>query len=134
MLSYLSKLVNWAKRNADDIFLTAGIVLVALVSFGIGQLVSFSGNNSAIIIQQPVDFPANSSAAAEQSLPKSEIKTTGQKTFVGSVNSNKYHWPSCPSAKKIAPQNQIWFDSEEMAQAAGYVRCANFDQYAPIAR
>jgi micrococcal nuclease len=43
--------------------------------------------------------------------------------FVGSTKSDKYHYPSCRWAKKILPENQIWFASSEEARAAGYVPC-----------
>jgi len=135
MLSYFKKLVNWVKKNINDILLTAGIVLVALVSFGTGQLFSSLKDSRPIIIQEP----AGPSASIQQSIPnikenvnKEKVNKAEQGMFIGSINSNKYHWPNCPSAKKIAPQNQIWFNSEKEARAAGYVRCANFDQYAPI--
>ncbi|MFH1461043.1 MAG: hypothetical protein ABIF84_01315 [Patescibacteria group bacterium] len=131
MLSYFKKIVNWAKENTGDLTLAVGVILVALVSFGAGQLFSFSGNNQPIIIWEPVISPTDSSASIEQSLPKSDIKTTEQGMLVGSVNSNKYHWPNCPAAKKISRQNQIWFNSEKEAQTAGYARCANFNKYAP---
>ncbi|MHC1630688.1 MAG: sunset domain-containing protein [Methanotrichaceae archaeon] len=49
--------------------------------------------------------------------------TTVVKKYVGSVNSNKYHNPGCRWAKKIKPDNQIWFSSSEEARAAGYVPC-----------
>jgi len=49
--------------------------------------------------------------------------TTSEKKFVGSVNSNKYHLPSCEWAQKISPSNEIWFSSAEEAQAKGYVPC-----------
>jgi len=140
MLSYFNKLVNWAKKNLNDILLTAGVVLMALAGFGAGQLFSFFPNNQPIIIQQPavspVDFvnfvnSANSSALTQPSAVKSEEEPTAQKMLVGSINSNKYHWPDCPSAKKIAPQNQIWFNSEDEAKKAGYVACGNFRKYQP---
>lgn len=44
-------------------------------------------------------------------------------TYVGSVDSNKYHIPSCRYAKAILPKNEIWFDSSAQAQAAGYSAC-----------
>ncbi len=47
--------------------------------------------------------------------------TDGQ--FVGSLESDKYHYPSCRWAKKILPENEIWFSSSEEARAAGYVPC-----------
>lgn len=40
--------------------------------------------------------------------------------FVGSKNSDKYHFPDCPSAKRIKAENQVWFATREEAEAAGY--------------
>lgn len=40
--------------------------------------------------------------------------------FVGSVNSNLFHDPSCSSSKRIKDTNQIWFESVEDAQQSGY--------------
>jgi micrococcal nuclease len=43
--------------------------------------------------------------------------------YVGSIKSNKYHYPWCSAAKKILPENLIWFDSAADAQSQGYVPC-----------
>jgi hypothetical protein len=43
--------------------------------------------------------------------------------YVGSKNSNKYHYPTCKSAQKIKPENLVTFNSAKDAQAAGYVPC-----------
>jgi len=43
--------------------------------------------------------------------------------FVGSLESDKYHYPSCRWADKILPENAIWFSSSEEARSAGYVPC-----------
>jgi micrococcal nuclease len=59
-------------------------------------------------------------------VPAPELTTTATAAwgrFVGSLESDKYHYPSCRWAKKILPQNQIWFASSEEAWAAGYVPC-----------
>jgi len=52
---------------------------------------------------------------------KKEVPQEGQ--FVGSKNSNKYHLPSCRFAKKIKPENQVWFSSKEEAESKGYKPC-----------
>ena len=119
----LSHLKQFVKEHQSDITLTIGIILVALISFGAGRLTVPQSNKEPIIIEGPT-------ASVEQSLTiEEEEEATEQGKFVGSVNSNKYHWPDCPWAKKIAPQNQIWFSSESEAQAAGYVRCGSFERY-----
>jgi len=125
MLSYFKEIV---KKNESDILLTITIVLVALVSFGAGLLIDFSEDNQSIIIQQPT---ASITGTCESASASAKAMADEEWIFVGSVNSNKYHWPNCPSAKKIAEQNQIWFNSEEEAQSAGYIRCSNFEKYTP---
>ena len=54
------------------------------------------------------------------------VETTSPKSsgaYVGSVDSDKYHNPSCRFAKEILPENEIWFDSIEDAQNSGYSPC-----------
>jgi hypothetical protein len=46
-----------------------------------------------------------------------------EKVFVGSIKSDKYHYPSCGSAKNIHPENEIWFSGSADARAHGYVPC-----------
>jgi len=122
----LSHFKNFVKERESDITLTIGIILIALISFGTGRLTTPQINKEPIIIEGPT-------ASIEQSLSeKINKETTEQGKFVGSINSNKYHWPDCPWAKKIASQNQIWFSSEVEAQSTGHVRCNGFEKYAPI--
>jgi micrococcal nuclease len=52
-----------------------------------------------------------------------EEEDAGDGQFVGSVNSDVYHYPTCSSAKQISPGNKIWFDSVEDAKAHGYRAC-----------
>jgi len=60
-------------------------------------------------------------ASEEEPCESTSPATRGQ--FVGSLESDKYHYPSCRWAKKILPENEIWFSSSEEARAAGYVPC-----------
>jgi len=48
---------------------------------------------------------------------------TTEGLYVGSINSNKYHYPSCRYAQQIYPENEIWFSSAAEAQARGYIPC-----------
>lgn len=43
--------------------------------------------------------------------------------FVGSVNSDVYHYPWCLWAQQIYPENEIWFSSVADAKAHGYRPC-----------
>lgn len=57
---------------------------------------------------------------SDSSSPTS-VKTEGK--YVGSLESDKYHYPTCRHAKNIASENEIWFDTVEEAQSLGYVPC-----------
>lgn len=48
---------------------------------------------------------------------------SGERVFVGSIKSDKYHYPWCSAAQRIKPENEIWFSSSEDARAHGYVPC-----------
>ena len=43
--------------------------------------------------------------------------------YVGSKNSNKYHYPDCKWAKKISAKNLVTFKTAEEAVKARYVPC-----------
>lgn len=117
--------MNFVKGRQAEISWHMSIVLIALISFGAGWLLAARPNNQPIIIQEPSYAPkaqiASSSPLIQNDMSKNKL--------VGSINSNIYHHPDCPWAKKISPTNQIWFDSEEEARKAGYVRCEKFNQY-----
>lgn len=53
--------------------------------------------------------------------PAPAVTTEGK--YVGSIKSDKYHYPSCRYAQQIAPGNLRWFHDAAEAQAAGYVPC-----------
>ncbi len=60
---------------------------------------------------------------AVQAAAQQQDYTKSGTGLVGSVESDKYHYPSCRWAKKIKPENEIWFSSEEDARAQGYTAC-----------
>ena len=49
--------------------------------------------------------------------------STAQQTYIGNVNSKKFHLPTCPNLP--AEKNQILFSSYEEATAAGYTPCSS---------
>lgn len=62
---------------------------------------------------------AGVSASSEpQPTTANQPKTSGQ--YVASKNSDLYHHLDCPSWQRIKPENQVWFDSPEQAEAAGF--------------
>jgi len=55
--------------------------------------------------------------------PENNNNDNGKGKFVGSINSDKYHRSGCRWAENIEPENEIWFDTAEEAQKAGYKPC-----------
>jgi hypothetical protein len=47
--------------------------------------------------------------AVNKTVPAGNLTVPAGMMFVGSIKSNKYHYPSCSGAKQIKPENQIWF-------------------------
>lgn len=52
-----------------------------------------------------------------------ETEQPKQLNYVGSVKSDKYHYPDCRWAQNIKPENEIWFSSTEEAEEQGYAPC-----------
>ena len=77
-----------------------------------------SSGSAPAVVTPPASTPAT------QPEPEPAPAPTEQKTgYVGSIDSDKYHSPGCRWAKKILPENEIWFATKEDAVAAGYSPC-----------
>lgn len=65
--------------------------------------------------EKPEDKPADSTTS----------NTVGHSSgsYIASLDSDKYHKPSCRYAKKITAENVTWFVSEEEAMSVGYSPC-----------
>jgi len=59
--------------------------------------------------------------------PRIENATTSQAivapTYIGSVTSNKYHYPDCKWGKQILPEKVLKFNSVKEPQDKGYIQC-----------
>lgn len=97
---------------------------------------SFGDSTASDIVPAAPDAPIEASEPNEQPVseaiasPATEpvVETTSPKSsgvYVGSIDSDKYHVPRCRFAKEILPENEIWFDSAEDAQASGYSPCGS---------
>jgi|SRR3989344_8775705 len=107
------------RKYFDKLFLSIIIILVAVLSFGIGRL-SVAGNREAIKIEY------DPSLSLENSLKtvNSKIKNSTQ-SVVTSKNGSKYHYSHCAGAKQIKEENKLVFASASAAEAAGYALASN---------
>ena len=81
-----------------------------------------------LALSAPASETHSGGAAIDVQSPSSqnaqnEVTKAPEYVFVGSIKSDKYHYPSCNAAKKIKPENEIWFTSSADARAHGYVPC-----------
>ncbi|MFA5830343.1 MAG: hypothetical protein WC878_00775 [Candidatus Paceibacterota bacterium] len=110
------------EKNA---FLTAFVIVTAIISFGLGRWSGLETVNKNI----EIEFPQGQEASAylgvfATTTPKAPIvKTSG--IYVASKNGTKYYLPSCGSANRISQKNKIWFDTKTEAEEAGYEPAAN---------
>ncbi len=106
-------------------FWSVFVVLVAIISFGLGRssgLETVQGNTV-------IEFPKGQEAGAfigtfATTTPKAlPVKTSG--IYLASKNGTKYYLPTCASSNRISAANKIWFDSKLEAENAGYTPAAN---------
>jgi micrococcal nuclease len=71
--------------------------------------------------EQPIEEQPVEEEPVEEEQPIEEEPQQGQ--YCGSINSDVYHYPSCGSAKRINPENLIWFIDENDAKSEGYRPC-----------
>jgi hypothetical protein len=138
-LTWYGRLGDWAKQNQGDFAVVAGFLLVALISFGIGYLTAPGMAKNQLIIENPqADISetaaGNVGGTGDGALVSGQAalkQTNGKGLIVASKNSKIYHWPWEAAAKKIKPENEVWFASEAEAQASGRSRSADFAKLAP---
>lgn len=114
----------------DGFFTSLLVLLVGLVSFGLGRLsvqdiggsmvAEGDGGGGVVVSTFPV---AEISPASVVKASESPAQTAI--AVVASKSGKKYHLPDCPGAKQIKPANLIRFESIDLARAAGYTPASN---------
>ena len=119
----IPKLIKFCKDNEKDLFLTAVIILVATISFGLGRLSKIREEKTPITIEN-----VGTSTEIIANTPNSQRATLtvdANKIFVASRNGKKYYYAWCDSAKVIKETNRVWFSTEDEAKKSGYEPAAN---------
>ena len=98
--------------------LLIAVILLSSVGLVIGDQLSHTVNTN--YLTQSIQSDQSKAAG---NLTSADNHASEEKVFVGSIKSNKYHYPYCEWAKKIKPSNEIWFSSSADAVAHGYVPC-----------
>lgn len=97
-----------------DILYLFIIIGVGICSFFLGKLSNINevkGVNVNRGIIEQIDISNN------KNTENTEIKG---KNFVASKNGKMYYSLGCSGAKRIKPENEIWFSTKEEAEKSGY--------------
>ena len=83
-------------------------------------------NGDIVITTDGQSYNVNNSITPFRFEPAPTVPVTSEPVsgvFVGSIKSDKYHYPDCRYAESMVPENQIWFDSVQDAKNQGYSPC-----------
>lgn len=121
---------DWVKRYGNDLFILACIILIAIIGYNLGRITALQKTpikitRGADIFQAGESNPKRKTWAGETSKPKPVHPDDPRVVASKSSSSKKYHFTWCSGAKKIKPENQVWFDTAQAAQAAGYTLAGN---------
>jgi len=131
------KIKSYFLKNEKDFFIVSIIIIISLISFGLGRLYQIEISREPLMIEW-YDLDENQSNNLPVFLKENETKgesgsisnignqiSDNEAKLVASKNGGRYHYPWCPSAKTIKPENLVTFNSIQEARAAGYTPAAN---------
>jgi len=103
--------------GSERTFLAVLMCLIGVFSYQLGQssIETAKGEGSGQQNQAGIIF----TDAPEMQLPQTAVRV------VASSGGTKYHRLDCSGADSIQEDNKIYFDSIDLAQAAGYTPAAN---------
>lgn len=104
---YFSKIKLFLEGALGEWGLLALVLLVGIISFGLGRFSAFEDVKPLVSITQ----------AGNETKPQGMYMGG---LYVASRTGSVYYYPWCSGASNIAPLNQRWFKSAQEAQEAGY--------------
>jgi micrococcal nuclease len=93
-----------------------------LVRLGYAQVVTYPPDVKYQDLFLQLQKEAREEGRGLWAIQPSQIPATSGE-YIGSIKSDKYHYPSCRYVSQINPENLIEFSSATEAQAMGYVPC-----------
>lgn len=135
-------LIGKIKLYSDQVFLVSVIMLVSIISFGLGRL-SAKYQTAELDVQSTLvntadldkiaTGPSLKSVVQKNTSPTNENREvtasnsirTGNKKIVGNKNSKIYHYEDCPGALKMKEESRVFFISALEAKTAGFRPAGN---------
>jgi deoxyribonuclease-1 len=124
-MNILAKILNQVKLYQKEVFLGLCIVLISIISFNLGRINSLQKTplkitGEANVYQATVGNSITNNKKNTPALPK-DLRVVASKAST----TKKYHFTWCAGAKQIKESNKIWFETESLAQQAGYTLAGN---------
>ena len=107
-------------EQGKDILIVLIVILVGVGSFELGRL-SKSGQSGGIKIEYSGDVPKlDANVVSAVGNPPERPVSSGRAGFFASSRGKKYYPVGCTAGASLKEENKIWFDTREVAEAAGY--------------
>ena len=123
-IKFCKRLFVKATESQKELYLATVIILVAIISFGLGRLSKIREEKTPITIEN-IKADAVSTSSTININANKAVTNKNDKIFVASKNGKKYYYAWCESAKIIKEQNRVWFSTKEDAEKAGYEPASN---------
>ena len=121
----IARIVQFVKQYWHDLFVLGCITCIAIISYNLGHIRALKQPLIKIGEGANIYQAASSTASPVPGVLKAQPPRDQRVVVSKNSTSKKYHYASCASGKKILPENQIWFDTETLAQQAGYTLAGN---------
>lgn len=131
------EVVDGRERAHTAALIVLLFIFSGLSAFALGRISVGNGENQRGVVVETV-APLFTEEMQGQPIPKATRSGTqagaardlaqpqaGTPFLVGSRHSDKYHFPWCPGARRIKPENLVTFSSYEEARNAGYTPARN---------
>lgn len=106
-------------KAGKDLLTVIIVILVGIGSFYLGRL-SKQAKNEGIRIEYKGQV-INQEASAIKATNKAEIiPKSASGSFFASKRGKKYYPAGCSAGKSIKQENRVYFESKDIAEAAGY--------------
>ena len=82
-----------------------------------------SDDSSLSVSSSSVSESTDSSSSSESSYGEDSSGSSGSESYVGNINTKKFHYSYCSSAGQMKDSHKIYFSSRDDAISSGYVPC-----------
>lgn len=112
-------------KHIEGLLLIMSAILIGGSAYLIGNMNALESNISEIQIVYPDAIAIKSDTKVEEIKSTEMSSANNQETnlatgnIVASKNGKRYYYPNCGGINRIKPENRIYFETKEQAEAKG---------------